>query len=73
MIKKNDVLKSNRKKKERRYPDFNIVEIPTHMLDSIWIKKDSTEIKIVFATGPILSFRPVPAEQALAEIKRKLQ
>jgi hypothetical protein len=45
-------------KKIRRYPDFDL--IPTsHLLDSVWIKKDKTELKIVFATGGVLEFRPL--------------
>ena len=45
-------------KKKRRYPDFDLV--PTsHLLDSVWIKKDRKELKIVFATGEILEFRPL--------------
>jgi hypothetical protein len=45
-------------KKQRRYPDFDL--IPTsHLLDSVWVKKDRTELRIVFATGGILVFRPM--------------
>lgn len=51
-------IKSRRAKKVSRYPDFDL--IPTsHMLDSVWVKKDRTELKIVFATGQILEFRPI--------------
>ena len=51
-------------KKTSRYPDYDIVKQPdgtptSHLLDSIWIKKDGTAIKIVFATGKILDFKPV--------------
>ena len=48
-----------KKKKERRYPDFNQVKIPSHMIDSVWVKKDKTALKVVFATGHILDFKPV--------------
>lgn len=44
--------------KKKRYPDFDL--IPTsHLLDSVWVKKDRTELKIVFATGKILEFKPL--------------
>ncbi len=53
-----------KKKKESRYPDYKLVKNPdgtatSHLLDSIWIKKDGTAIKIVFATGKILNFEPI--------------
>jgi hypothetical protein len=48
-----------KKNKTERFPDFKQVKIPIHLVDSIWIKNDNTEIKIVFATGEILSFQPV--------------
>jgi hypothetical protein len=47
-----------KKKKYNKYPDFDLIET-SHILDSIWIKKDKTEIKIVFAIGKTLSFRPL--------------
>jgi hypothetical protein len=52
----------NKKIKQRRYPDFNLIET-SHLLDSVWVKKDRTELKIVFATGQILEFRPVYKEE----------
>jgi hypothetical protein len=47
-----------KEKKIRRYPDFDFIET-SHLLDSIWVKKDRSELKIVFATGQILEFRPI--------------
>lgn len=46
-------------KKIRRYPNYDLVDIPSHMIDSIWTKKDGTELKIVFATGQVADFRPL--------------
>ena len=47
-----------KEKKQKRFPDFDL--IPTsHLLDSVWVKKDRTELKIVFAIGKILHFRPL--------------
>lgn len=47
-----------KKVKVKRFPGFEL--IPTsHLLDSIWVKEDKSEIKIVFATGQILEFRPL--------------
>ena len=53
-----------KKNKKPRFPDFELITekdgTPTsHLLDSLWIKKDSTELKIVFATGKILEFKPL--------------
>ena len=45
-------------KRQKRYPDFDLIKT-SHLLDSVWIKKDKSEIKIVFATGQILEFRPL--------------
>jgi hypothetical protein len=47
-----------KRNKVRRYPDFDLIKT-SHLLDSVWIKKDRTELKIIFATGPILEFRPL--------------
>lgn len=45
-------------KKLKRYPEFDLIKT-SHLLDSVWVKKDRTELKIVFATGQTLEFRPL--------------
>ena len=46
-------------KKTKRYPDYTQVKIPTHMLDSLWLRNDNQALKIVFATGYIAEFTPI--------------
>ena len=49
-----------KKVKIRRYPDFDLVPNSSGIiLDSIWIKKDKSEIKIVSAFGGVWTFRPL--------------
>ena len=50
------MIKVKEKKTNPRYPDFDLIET-SHLLDSVWLKKDKTELKIIFATGKILEFR----------------
>ena len=58
---KGAMLKS-KTKKNKRYPDFDLIQT-SHLLDSIWIKKDRSELKIVFTTGQILEFRPLKTNE----------
>ncbi len=47
-----------KKTRPKRFPDYDL--IPTsHLLDSVWIKKDRSELKIIFATGQTLEFKPL--------------
>ena len=50
--------KSLKNTKNSKFPDYDLVKIPSHMVDSIWTKKDMSEILIYFATGYILKFTP---------------
>jgi len=47
-----------KKIRQKRYPNFDLVKT-SHLLDSIWIKKDKTELKIVFTVGDVLEFKPI--------------
>ena len=47
-----------KRKKSKRYPGFELIQT-SHLLDSVWVKEDRSELKIVFATGEILAFRPL--------------
>jgi len=48
----------NKTTKGERYPGFRLIKT-SHLLDSIWLKEDNSELKIVFATCGILEFRPL--------------
>ena len=46
-----------KEKKKPRYPDFDLIPDSSGIiLDSIWIKKDKSQIKIVSAFGGVWTF-----------------
>lgn len=49
-------IETKKSKTSKRFPEYDL--IPTsHLLDSVWLRKDKSAVKIVFATGQVLDFR----------------
>jgi len=54
------------KKRKKIIEGFTQVEIPTHMIDSLWLRNDNQALKIIFATGYIADFTPLEEKSIAA-------
>ena len=53
-------IKDMKKKKQPRFPDFDLIPHSSGIiLDSIWVKKDRSELIIVSAFGGQWHFKPI--------------
>lgn len=51
-----------KKRKQERFKDYKEVKMPSHMVDSIYLKKDGQGLIIIFATGHVVTFLPIKVE-----------
>jgi len=64
-------MKPFKRKRTPKRPGYTLVpETIGKIVDSIWIKDDGTELKIVFAWGKPLDFKPI-IDEKLVDVKEE--
>ena len=56
-------------KRKKQIENYTQVKIPTHIIDSIWLRNDNQALKIIFATGYIADFTPIE-EKSIASLHK---